>query len=346
MEKIIIIYDCPLKICDKLWLLHELENKGYFVKTVTSCWKLSHIEQKGKIGKLLFYGLTFWQSIKGMIKSRPDDTVICWSQWSGLFLNKLPGAGKRRIISYNWLTPQYNMKTASLYRDALNNPNLTVVINSPSTKDRILETYGVEDKGNICYIPDVFDDKEEFLSPSYKTEERYWFCGGRANRDWDLFLELAKECPKEEFVGVAAASDWNNDRVIPQNVKMYYDTSADEYYKLLKNCYAAIYPLKENKVSGLINILKSVQFGKLVLTSDIEATELYYPEECKGLLLPLGSEEESLNKWKKAIEREARLEGDKYLSNVKNMQKYIKREFSPQIAGEKIDERIRTVFVK
>lgn len=337
MEKVTIIYDCPLKKCDKLWLLHELEEKGFRVKTVASCWKLSHIEQKGKAGKLLFYGLTFWQSLKGMIKSKPGETVICWSQWSGLFFNKLPGAGKRRIISYNWLTPQYNAKTAFLYRDALKNPKLTAIINSPSTKDRILETYGVEDKGNICYIPDVFDDKEEFAEPSYKEDNRYWFCGGRANRDWDLFLEIAKECPKEQFVGVAAAADWDNSRVIPPNVKMYFDTDADEYYTLLKNCYAAIYPLKENKVSGLINILKSAQFGKIVLTSDIEATGLYYPTECKELLCPLGSKENTLIEWKTAIETISQFSAENYVYKVKCMQEHIKEQFSPKMAGKKID---------
>lgn len=340
MEKVTIIYDCPEKQCDKLWLLQELLAKGFKVKTVFSHWKLSHIEQKGKMGKLFFYALTFWQSFKGLIKSKPRETVICWSQWSGLFFNKLPGAKKRHIISYNWLTPQYNAKTAFLYRSALQNPNLTAIINSPSTKDKIIEKYGVADKGNICYIPDVFDDKEEFEAPAYKADERYWFCGGRANRDWDLFLELAKECPAEQFVGVAAESDWDKSRKIPENVKMYFDTSAEEYYKLLKECYAAIYPLKEDKVSGLINILKAAQFGKVVLTSDIEATKMYYPTECEDLLLPLGAEEDALPKWKASMTVISQFAKEEYVCKVKKLQDYIRVQFSPKMATDILCQRL------
>lgn len=341
MEKVTIIYDCPTERCDKLWLSEQMQRQGFKVKTVASAWKLSHIEQKGKLGKLLFYALTFWQSLKGMIRSKPGEVVICWSQWSGLFFNKLPGAGKRRIISYNWLTPQYNAKTAFLYQDALKNPKLTAIINSPSTKDRLLETYRVEDKGNICYIPDVFDDKEKFEAPAYKADERYLFCGGRANRDWDLFLELAKECPSEKFVGVAAASDWGERRVIPENVEMCFDTKPEEYYELLKNCYVAVYPLKENKVSGLINILKSAQFGKVVLTSDMEATRLYYPTECEDLLLPLGTEKGALPKWKASVETMSQLTKEEYLRKASNLQEHIKVQFSPRMAGEILSQRIR-----
>lgn len=340
MEKVIIIYDCPKKQCDKLWLLQELLAKGFKVRKVFSHWKLSNIEQKGKIGKFFFYVLTCWQSFKGLIKSKTGDTVICWSQWSGLFFNKLPGAKKRYVISYNWLTPQYNAKTAFLYRSALQNPNLTAIINSPSTKDKLIEKYGVEDKGNICYIPDVFDDKEEFKTPAYKEDERYWFCGGRANREWDLFLELAKKCPAEQFVGVAAESDWDKSRKIPENVKMYFDSSAEEYYKFLKECYAAIYPLKEDKVSGLINILKAVQFGKVVLTSDTDATKMYYPTECEDLLLPLGTEEDALPKWKASMTVISQFTTEEYVCKVKKLQDYIRIHFSPKMAADVLCRRL------
>ena len=41
----------------------------------------------------------------------------------------------------------------------------------------------------------------------------------------------------------------------------------------------ALYPLKEERVSGLINILKAVQMGKPVLTTKSSFTELYFPKE-------------------------------------------------------------------
>lgn len=332
-SKIVIIYDCPLKECDKLWLRDELVKRGYIVKTVTFFCRISNIEQRGKTGKIAARLMTLWQCIKGMTVSKKGDTVICWSQWSGLFFNMLPGAKKRQIISYNWLTPIPNAKTRFLYVNALQNKNLTVIVNSPETKEKICQGYGVEGIENIVYIPDVFDNKEDFMTPVYQKKDRYCFSGGRANRDWELLKRIAEECPQISFKFVAVKSDWDNTNRMPSNAEVFFDLEPEKYYALLKNSYMSVYPLKEERVSGLINILKSVQMGKPVLTTDIAFTKKYFPEEYKDCLLPFADKEG----WKREVEKVWNYREEEYICQVTGMQKHVKASFAPQMAGRKID---------
>lgn len=341
MKNVTIIYDCPLSKCDKLWLKNGLEGKGYDVKTVTPFFQLSHIEQRGKLGRLCFYALTFWQCVKALFVAKKGETVICWSQWSGLFFNQISKDKKRKILSFNWLTPNANTGKKKLYQEALENPNFTAIINSPENKELTLKAYGAKDQNNIICIPDVFDDREPFYAPAYVEEkkDRYFFCGGRANRDWDLFLDLAKEMPDEKFVGVAAGSDWDKRRVIPENVTMYFDTTESEYYALLKGCFATIFPLKENRVSGLINILKSIQYGKIVLTTDLEATRMYYPEECREYLIPMDGERKEA--WKKEINKLETVYDAKYEEVVELLQKHVQKKFVSDAVIERIQNYIR-----
>ncbi len=331
--KIVVIYDCPLKNCDKLWLRDVFAMRGYDIRAVFCRFRISNVEQRGKIGKLAARMLTLWQCLKGMAKSRKDDVVICWSQWSGLFFNMLPGAGKRYIISYNWLTPVRNEKTRFLYVNALQNKRLTAIINSSATRERILQGYGVEDTGNIVYIPDVFDDRGIFCPPIYGRNEKYCFSGGRANRDWELLFETAELCPQVTFKAVAAKSGWNSRLKVPENVSLYFDLGPEQYYELMEHSYMALYPLKEERVSGLINILKAVQMGKPVLTTKSSFTELYFPKEEEECLLPFGD----VSGWKRMLEKIWQEKRPEYEIRVKRMQEHIQAGFTPESAAKRLD---------
>lgn len=337
MRKVTIIYDCPLKQCDKLWVKKELEAHGYTVKTVTPGIKISHLEQRGKPGKILARVWTLWQCIKALGISKPGEAVFCWSQWSGLLFNALPGSKSRLILSYNWLTPMSGNATKSLYVNALRNKNLTAVVNSEETKGKLQEAYGVCDEERMICIPDVYDDSCAFLPPAYKTEGRYCFTGGRANRDWKTFLEIAGKCPKIQFRGVAAESDWNQALEIPENVKIYFDTSPEEYYQLMKGAYLTLYPLEKEVVSGLINIVKSAQLGKPVLITDMPVTRMYYPDSLQGYLPGFQDADGFAGKIREIFGYPK----ERYESEVFWLQKYIQDNFSPEMAGQKIAACLR-----
>ena len=53
----------------------------------------------------------------------------------------------------------------------------------------------------------------------------------------------------------------------------------------MRNSFLTICPLKENRVSGLINIIKSIQYGIPCIATNLDVTYIYYPENYKDELL-------------------------------------------------------------
>ena len=340
--KIWIIYDCPRAKCSKEWIRDELEKRGYTTRPIYCKWEISHIEQRGEIGKLIARLLTLFTCIYTTILSRQNDLVICWSNIAGLYFNILPSNAKKNIISYNWLTPTPRRMTLFLYQKALRNKRLHAIVNEEGNKNRLLEQYQVEDVHNIHCIHDVYDSAQPFVEPlsEVNRQNRYCFMGGRANRDWDMFLHIAEHCPDIRFVGIAASSDWNYNRSIPNNVEMYFDQPASQYYMLLEHAYITIYPLKDCRVAGLVNIVKSIQMGKLVLVTDIPATRMYYTSETEENLIQMCN----LEQW---VDRIYDVFSDKYTryeEDVRVLQNNLKQVFSPQYAGEELHSIIRKVW--
>lgn len=352
-KRVILVYDCPFGKCDKLWVYHGLLEHGYEVKVVDWSFPISHLEQRGKVGNLLALGITILQSMWASVISKPDDVLFCWAQKAGIYCNLFSGK-RRKIISYNWLTPKPKKSTRKLYVSALENPNVKIVINAIENKENNLSAYGAKDIDNFYYIPDVYEENAAFQSPQYikqgfgtdvlqlveQYNGRYCFMGGRANRDWQLFLQAAQKCPDILFVGVAASYDWDKSVLLPDNVIMKFDTTADEYYRLMSNAYLAIYPLKQERVSGLINILKGALEGIPVLITELPVTAMYYDGQDKDMLFPMGDCDAMCNR----IRQVYAWSEEQYISKVTHMQEFIRQHFSPEMASNKIDEMIQSLI--
>lgn len=331
-NKIIIIYDCPWEVCDKTWVYNELKKTGKVIKRVEPKCLISQVELKGTKGKLLAILLTLSECVKTLAISKKGDIIVCWSQWSGLLFNLLPGARRRKVISFNWLTPTINKRTRFIYAKALNNPNFVAIINSSDNREKLQAVYGSENTSNIYYLADVFDDKNTFSKPQHITEKPYGFIGGIANRDWKLFFEVAKHCADIPFHAVASKTGWDNNLKCPDNVILHFDLTEEAYKEIMQNAYVVLIPLKEDKVSGLVNILKAVQMGKIVLTTDLSVTAGYFPENLKRYLAKRGD----IAQWCENIEEIFAFCEDEYTKYVEDMQTHIKNSFSPQVAGEEL----------
>lgn len=335
-RRIVLVYDCPFKSCDKLWAYYGLIEAGHEVKVIDWPFAIGHLDQRGRIGVILAVFVIILQSIWVVLNSRPDDIIFCWLQKSGIYVNKF-SKGRRRILSYNWLTPRPKKRTRKLYADALENPLFKAVVNATENREKNLQAYHAKDIDNIYYIPDVYEENEEFQQAVYqKGQDRYCFMGGRANRDWELFLEAARRCPDIRFVGVAAACDWDKDVVIPSNVSMRFDTSAEEYYELMRQAYLAVYPLRQKRVSGLINILKGAMEGIPVLITELPVTTMYYDEDDKDMLFEMGNCDAMCDRIKSVYAWDEQ----QYVNKVTHMQKHIEEHFSPKMALERIDKII------
>ena len=331
-NKVIIIYDCPWEVCDKTWLYNELKKTGKVIKRVEPKCLISQVELRGAKGKILAILLTLSECVKARLMSKKGDVVVCWSQWSGLLFNLLPGSRRRKVISFNWLTPTFNKKTRFIYANALNNPNFVAIINSRDNRKKLQDAYGCRSNRNIYYLADVFDDRNTFAKPQYIIESPYGFIGGIANRDWKLFFEVAKRCVNITFHAVASKTGWDNNMECPDNVMMQFDLTEEAYKEIMQKAYVVLIPLKEDKVSGLVNILKSVQLGKIVLTTELSVTSDYFPEHLKGYLAKRGD----AAKWCENVNAVFTFGEEEYSKYVEDMQAHIKDRFSPQAAGKEL----------
>ena len=111
----------------------------------------------------------------------------------------------------------------------------------------------------------------------------------------------------------------------------------------MKKSYITICPLKENRVSGLINIIKSIQYGIPCITTDLDVTSIYYPEEIKKDLLFERKNEEELKR--KIIECYS-ISKEKYIELATKLQKHLKENFNPnKNVKDLIDELKRRKFI-
>lgn len=329
-RKVFVLIDSPLEQCNKMWLIHRLEEKYADLQIMDMRDNIFELEKKSSIGKIHARVLCLHQVIRVMWKSSAEDVIFCWNHWTGLLMN-LVSFGHRNIISYNWLAPSQNRRTKWIYASALRNHKLIAVVNDKKNLTLLPKAYGVEKCENMRYIPDVYEDKIPFANEG-RGESDYCFMGGIANRDWQSFLKLAQHCKNVKFVGVGTHGTWNAEWKIPNNVKMFFDIPEEEYYTLLRNSAVVVCLLKEKKVSGLINLLRSVQEGRLILITEDEVTQTYFPENMKWLLVENGE----VNRIGTQVCRIMDMDTEEYRGEVERLQQYMKEKFSPQTAAEKI----------
>ena len=338
--KIYLLFDCPNYSNDKQWLEKYL-NKKYSncVEVVTISKVLSELHKKGIKGKIYTYLILVRQSFSAIIHSKPGDVIVCWWRLSGLITNAISilFGNKRYIISLNWLSPlSTDKKIVKLIDKVFNNKKCKLTCNTFSSIKKWEEWIGYNLNNKFYIMPDVYDEKEEFTEPSIK-KNKYCFTGGMNNRDWVFLNKLAAKMPDIIFVAVANKKDYLSSVERTQsNVHIYFDITPNDYYEKMKNASIFLLPLKDDKVAGLINILKSAQFGIPCIVNNTDSTKQYYIEH--DLLL-----DKDVENWSNCIKYLLN-DDEYYLEITKKFQTNIYRNFSPQNAVEKIESIISDLY--
>lgn len=336
--RVVLLLDSPIGKCNKTWLIEELKKGELPLEIIdmkSSIWQL----EKNTIGKIRARLTCLWQCLLTMMRTDRQDIIFCWNHWTGLLMNLVSWPGRRWIISYNWLTPTPNKYTRWIYAAALKNKKLTAVVNDDGNRKRILNAYHVQQKEEIYCIHDIYDDKVPFKNDVFPSGDKYCFMGGIANRDWKCFLGVAKECPEIRFIGIATKKAWDTRLEIPENVEMEFDVAEDKYYDLLRNSHLVLCLLEEERVSGLINILRAIQEGKPVIVTRQSATAIYLPQSASRFLVKRGDIEKII----KDIKEVFNMTEESYKNEVNDLQTHIQENFSPQAAGGKIRNIIRQI---
>lgn len=328
-RKMVLLYDCPIWNCDKIWLYDELRNYDPDIIVADTKAKLSELFVSGPAGRIQAYFMMFGQIMK-CLKYRKNENVtyIVWKRNSAVLLNELFLLLRiqAQIVSFNWLTPNEHSRLKYLIKRCLFNRNFFMIVNLKENIARYQKIYGLPNSDHILFLPDVYDTKTGFLENNEEAvKSNYFFTGGMSNRDFRLILEIAPRFPEFRFVIVALREQWKFlDKEIPDNVVTHFNTTQETYYDLMKGARAVILPLVDERVAGLINICKSFQFGIPCIISKTPATELYYQSKEK-YLFGIGDAEALIQK----INRIVYLDRETYFAEVKTQQNYIKETFSP-----------------
>ena len=340
---VFILLDRPSYDNDKKWLVdHVCKTWEGMVVPVYSRYILSKVYRSGKLGMIRVMLEVLRQCLGLVYRSKKGDVVICWSPLSSwiFYLLTFGGLMKRYMVCMNWLSPNSNMKVKWKNKMLAVNKRCRVVVNSPESIQQWKNILRLNDTDNFCHITDVYDERVPFKHIVHRTKD-YIFTGGMNNRDWNVVMQLAANNPDLRFVCCALKSDFMDKVKIapPQNVKIYFNTESGHYYELLAGSYLVLLPLCTQRVSGLINIIRSAQEGIICLTSDIPSTSQYYSEKDKDLLIPF-----EMNIWQERLNEVLKLDDVAYIHKAQSFQEYIKTKFSPETASKRIVEEIHKLI--
>lgn len=334
--KIVLLYDCPIWDCDKIWLYDELKKSCKDMVVLDTKVRLSELYVAGTAGRVRVYLMMFKQILQCLkYKNEKNVTYIVWKRNSAILLNMVFTLLKIRagIVSFNWLTPDEHSRHKHLIKKCLLNSSFLMIVNLKENIGLYKKIYKLSHTEHILYLPDVYDTKTGFAVCNEEAlQSDYFFTGGMSNRDFRIILETALRFPDYRFVIVALKEQWEFAAWdIPANVITYFNTKQDTYYNLMKGARAVILPLLDQRVAGLINICKAFQYGILCLSTRTSATSLYYKSGDSDLF-EIGDKEQLA----RIISRVAGYDKETYLSEVSTRQEYIKKTFSPDKVIEKL----------
>ena len=337
--KVILIYDVPWEKCDKKWLYDKCVERGLQTIIIAPKKILYDIEIKNKLCYLYVMWICFLMSLKAVIIAKPGDVIVGWKTISGIFASIL-SSKNIQVISLNWLTPQCHDKLYFLKKLTIKKENTWIGVNCLRTKLQLKEIYGLEDITRIFWIPDV--PANDYLFDEFREKkDKYCFTGGINNRDWNLVLNVAKNNENIKFQCVALEKYYkeNVDSSLSlKNVNVYFNLEASKYYSLLKNAYIMVLPLKDNRVAGLINVIKAIEAVVLPLSSKNEAIEQYYPEHLRSVLqFEIGNVDELCKK----IEVLYNISNEKYEKYIIELREYLRNNFNADVAIDCILNNIK-----
>lgn len=336
--RFVLLYDCPMKNNCKMWLYEGLK-KYDDVKIIPALtrkktyFEISRFMPRLKIGRIVILLLTFVRAIICIIVSNKNDVIVVWANKQGCMLENICSRLrlKRKIVSFMWISmPKYAKKAASR---SFKNPNFMPIINNLVLEKEFINSFDLK-KWNGLFLPDVFNDRRSFNMPEYGKVDKYVFAGGSNNRDWETLIKVTKDTPDIKYIVVC---DKGKIGTHPNNMIVKENLPADEYYALMEKAFVTICPLKENRTSGLVNILRSAQFGIPCISTKLDVTAMYYSASMRALLYHRNDYEDL----KKKIIYLYNLGEKEYIEIAKNFQNYIKKNFSPEENMKKLIEELK-----
>lgn len=344
IKKIQVILLVDWKLTDKpFWLQQCLNERGFLVKTIgISNYDLKfHVNRWRKIYLWWQYLVLGLKGVRALRKK--GGVIVSWNFICGVFAALFNKKRNPPIIGLNMIAHQKGMLNNFLrhvlYKRIFSKRKIIATVNSKELIPEYSKIYYLQ-PDQLHVLHDPWSRNYPVCKPSKKTDD-YIFSGGEAARDWKTMLNVAERTPNIPYKIIARQMNWLTSTPIPDNVQVEFDTSVDVFYERVRNAQIVLLTLKGKITAGLIVLIRSILMGKLVVSTDTPATQIYYPATCHDLLINEGDVEG----FRKKI-FELRENDNLRVKKSIDLQKYVLSNFSPEKFSDQVKELILKAYQK
>ncbi len=295
------------------------------------CFKLSfNVYDEAKNGDVIFG----WGA---------DVAIYCW-------LKSKFGGGKKQLkyVGQNLILNPEEMNIKQrlrywLYRWALRDKNFSVTVNSPKLVSFYSNLFHCgKEKFHVVYDSMSLSESEQQMTRERNEgDEPYVFFGGKAFRDVETFVKIVKLLPNVKFKAVLLKNMILPEMNDMQNLEVFHDLEASDFYRILNNASVCCIPLKASIPCGLFVMQHAILMDVPIVATDTMSMRTIVPDDTHGFLLPRGDAKGMAEKIE-LILRDANVRNtitSHAKENMKNM--------TPEAVGKQIcvalDEVIRQV---
>lgn len=268
-------------------------------------------DRKSKFGQILLYYKYLKQAKRAIWDSKKEDIIICWNFTIGIAVGLISRIlhKSRKILALNMIAPSHKgfagFLQNNIFHYAMNVSSFYLTINSPNYINSNAQRFRIEKRKIFVLIDPVIESADEQGDIQSKG---YVFCGGEAQRDWMLYLDLASKMPDIEFIGVARKKFFNKSLSIPKNVIMMFDINHDIFYSLMRGASLVLVPLNSIIPGGLIIIGKAGLMKKPIIATKTPSTANYISDGKTGYLVDLGDNSSFVEKTRELLSNKEKQE--------------------------------------
>lgn len=322
---------------EKFWLQEKLEAEGFDV-TPLGIPTYNMRNRTVRWRKALLWWQYFRLGYRGARLARRNKAiVVSWNFIVGAFAAQFVPRGSRQVIALNMIAYDKGIINRILrslvYRRGFSSGRMTATANSAEVRDHYIASFKIP-PDQISVLHDPWSPRWETCPPS-ASDEGYVFSGGEAARDWASVFAVAARLPEIKFKVVARRMHWTYSSNVPPNMEVLFDLSQDDFYGMVKRSRLVLLSLKGKITAGLLLLTRSALLGRVVVSTQTMATEAYYPDECKDLLLPEGDVEAITS----AV---ARYHADCHLAVEKAamLQSHVRANYSPEAFANRVSDLV------
>jgi glycosyltransferase involved in cell wall biosynthesis len=257
------------------------------------------MKDREKKYRVLFLYFKYLQlAHRALNRSNENDILICWNFTTSIacgFLCKILNK-KRIILALNIIA--HNRKGIGetfrrmIFSPVMNKNSYFITVNSQQYIAEYSKRFNVKgDKFFVLNDPIQSNEIKEF-----DYNQSYIFVGGEAMRDWETLFKSCASIPQINFICIARKKNFNHSLLIPDNVKLFFDTDDKTFYDYMAKSSLVIIPLKSQLPSGLIILLRAALMQKPIIATNTPSINNYIKNKERGLLVEQGNSKDLTEK--------------------------------------------------